>query len=66
MLRTFQLPVFATALVLWGAPRTAEAELLVYEGFDYAAGVNLNGLSATGQKLAGTYATSSLQDLVIS
>jgi hypothetical protein len=53
-------------MVLCMEPMAAEAALLVYEGFDYTAGVNLDGLSAAGQNLAGTYTTSSLQDLVIS
>jgi hypothetical protein len=60
----FPLPAFAIALIVWGAPEAADAGLLVYEGFDYPAGVNVDGLSATGQNLAGTYVTSSPQDLV--
>jgi hypothetical protein len=47
------------------ATRAADAELLVYEPFDYSAGTSLDGLSATGHNLAGSYSTSTIQDLVI-
>lgn len=46
------------------SPAAAQTDLL-YEPFDYAADADVDGLAATGSNLAGSYVTSSLQDLTI-
>jgi hypothetical protein len=65
-IQALRLSAVAIAMLLGMGSIAAEAELLVYEPFDYAVGANLNGLSATGRNLTGTYSASPLQDLVIS
>jgi hypothetical protein len=56
----------AVALMLSVLPTVAQAELFVYEPFDYSAGAAIDGLAATGTNLTGNYTKSSLQDLQIS
>jgi hypothetical protein len=65
MFRSLRLWGIAAAALFWMGSLVAEAELLVYEPFDYPAGANLDGLVATGRNLSGSYSTSSIQDLVI-
>lgn len=62
-LRAFRALGFTFVWILAIAP-LAKGQA-VYEPFDYAAGASLSGLAATGLNLSGSYATSSLQDLVI-
>ncbi len=56
--RAMHVPVLLLlcAALFIAAAESARGALLVYEPFDYAAGTELDGTSATGHNLTGTYA----------
>lgn len=62
--RGWRRPVVVAIWVLALLPMAARADL-VYEPFDYEAGLELDGLTATGLNLTGSYIKSTIQDLVI-
>lgn len=57
--------VVAAAVALLASVAIARAELLVYEPFNYTAGIDMDGLPANGTNLTGDYETDTLFDLVI-
>ncbi len=64
-MRCAMIQTGVAGLFLLGAAAEARGDLLIYEPFDYTAGLEMDGLPATGLNLTGNYASSTIQDLEI-